>query len=98
MEQHAVIDETFAGLARPTQTFELGRQDIEEERPGAALVAAVQEFEAADGFKKIAADREAARVADEAKDAAVTKTKANTTDFGIVSKDSQDNDAKADAK
>ena len=62
MEQRTVIDETFAGLASPTQTFELGRPDIVEGRPGAALVAEVRDFEEKGGFKKIAAEREANRI------------------------------------
>lgn len=88
MEQHSIIDETFAGIARPTQTFEIGRPDIEDERPGSALIAAVREFEAADGFKKIAETRDAARVAEEKVDASVVRAKGAEVDFAIIPKDS----------
>jgi hypothetical protein len=87
MEQRAVIDETFAGLVAPVQTFEMGRPDIEDGRPGSALVEEVRTFEAEGGFKKIADDREAGRVADEQADAAVTRTKVRHAELGIVSRD-----------
>jgi hypothetical protein len=68
MEQHQVIDETFAGLSRPSQTFEMGRPDIVEDRPGAVLVAEVRAFEAEGGFVRIADERDARRAADQALD------------------------------
>jgi hypothetical protein len=87
MEQRAVIDETFAGLVAPVQAFEMGRTDIEEGRPGAVLVEEVRAFEAEGGFRKIAEDREAGRVADEKADAGVARPKMRHADIGIVAKD-----------
>jgi hypothetical protein len=83
MEQRAVIDETFAGLVNPVQTFEMGRPDIEENRPGTVLVEEVRAFEAKGGFKQIAEDREAARIADEKADVAISR-KMKHEDLGIV--------------
>lgn len=86
MEQRAVIDESFAGLGSPVQTFEMGRPDIEEGRPGAVLVEEVRAFEAEGGFRKIAEDREAVRIADEQADAGVARPKVRHADLGIVAK------------
>lgn len=86
MEQRAVIDESFAGLVSPVQTFEMGRPDIEEGRPGAALVEEVRAFEAEGGFRKIAEDREAVRIADDQADAGAARPKVRHADLGIVAK------------
>lgn len=86
MEQRAVIDESFAGLVSPVQTFEMGRPDIEEGRPGAVLVEEVRAFEVEGGFKKIAEDRDAVRAADEQTDAGATRPKVRHADLGIVAK------------
>jgi hypothetical protein len=86
MEQRAVIDESFAGLVSPVQTFEMGRPDIEDGRPGAVLVEEVRAFEAEGGFKKIAEERDAVRLADEQADAGVARPKARHADLGIVAK------------
>jgi hypothetical protein len=87
MEQRAVIDESFAGLVSPVQTFEMGRPDIEDGRPGAVLVEEVRAFEAEGGFRKIAEDREAGRIADEQADAGVARPKMRHADIGIVARD-----------
>ena len=70
MEQSAVIDETFAGLADPVQTFEMGRADLTEDRPGAILVAEVRDFRADGGFARLADARDADRVRGEEIDSA----------------------------
>lgn len=86
MEQRAVIDESFAGLVSPVQTFEMGRPDIEEGRPGAVLVEEVRAFEVEGGFRKIAEDRDAARIADEQADAGAARPKVRHADLGIVAR------------
>lgn len=90
MERHAVIDETFAGLANPSMTFEMGRPDITENRPGTALVEEVKKFDAEGGFKKIAEDRDEARIRDEKADAEVIRTKPRHVDLGIVTRGSDE--------
>ncbi|NTF17494.1 hypothetical protein G6L37_03710 [Agrobacterium rubi] len=85
MEQRAVIDETFAGLVSPKQTFEMGRPELTENRPGTALVEEVRDFDAKGGFRQIAEDRETVRANDEKADAAAGKTKRHA-DLGIVTK------------
>lgn len=88
MEQHQVIDETFAGLSRPAQTFEMGRPDIIEDRPGSVLVAEVRAFEADGGFARIAEERDSRRAADEAADATPRPARIRTTAYDIALKDS----------
>lgn len=90
MEQQQVIDETFAGLARPSQTFELGRPDIVEDRPGAALVAEVRAFEADAGFARLAAYRDAKRAAEEAADNAPRAPRVRDPAFDGIPQDSFD--------
>jgi hypothetical protein len=85
MEQRAVIDETFAGLSSPAGTFEMGRPDITENRPGAALVAEVHAFEQAGGFRQIAEARDAERTEGDRIDAAAKKG-VRHADLGIVAK------------
>jgi hypothetical protein len=88
MEQQQVIDETFAGLSRPSQTFEMGRPDIVEDRPGAVLVAEVRAFEAEGGFGRIAEDRDARRLADEALDDAPRAPRVRAPAYDVEIKDS----------
>jgi hypothetical protein len=88
MEQQQVIDETFAGLSRPSQTFEMGRPDIVDDRPGAVLVAEVRAFEAEGGFERISEDRDARRLADEALDAAPRAPRPRTPAYDVEIKDS----------
>lgn len=92
MEQRAVIDETFAGLVSPSMTFEMGRPDIVDGRPGAALVEEVQKFDAEGGFKRITEDRETARIEADQADAAVTRKPIKHADLGIVTKGSENVD------
>lgn len=68
-----IIDETFAGLAKPAAVHPMGRDDLVEGRPGEDLVAEVARFEQEGGFKRMAEDRNRARAADEAKDASVRR-------------------------
>jgi len=65
-----VIDETFAGLQNATP-IEMGRPDIEENRPGTLLVDAVRQFAADGGFQKIREDRDRQRALDDAPDSKV---------------------------
>lgn len=90
MEQQQVIDDTFAGLSRPSQTFEMGRPDIVEDRPGAVLVAEVRAFEAESGFEKLADQRDARRKAEEAIDDAPRPARTRTPALDIQTKDSFD--------
>lgn len=93
MEQREVIDETFAGLVTPRETFEMGRPDMVEGRPGAALIDVVQKFEAEGGFQQIAADREKARTEDETADAAIVRKPIRHADLGIIAKGADGHDA-----
>ena len=93
MEQREVIDETFAGLVTPRETFEMGRPDMVEGRPGAALVDVVRKFADDGGFQRIADDREKARMEDETADAAVARKPIRHADLGIVTKGADGHDA-----
>lgn len=76
----SVIDETFAGLASPSEVHSMGRLDIETGRPGELLVAEVQKFEADGGFKQIAKARADERRKDESGNGIEKK---HLPDFGI---------------
>lgn len=74
IENDHVIDETFAGLANPAKTIEIGKDDVEGERPGAVLIDAVKQFERDGGFKRIQEKRNEEIAAADATDAAAKKS------------------------
>jgi len=67
IDNFGVIDETFAGLQHATP-IEMGRPDIEEDRPGTLLVEAVGQFAADGGFQRIREDRDRERALGETPD------------------------------
>ena len=77
-----VIDETFVGLATPSEVHSMGRPDILSGRPGEMLVEEVQRFEAEGGFKEIARIRNEERLRGEASDTSPAARR-DLPDFGI---------------
>jgi hypothetical protein len=98
IDNAAVIDETFAGLANASETFEIGN-DVTGERPGAILIDAVKQFEKDGGFKRIQETRNADLVNAEIADAAARAKHKIDLDISLPSRSNQpeaDRDIKED--
>lgn len=68
IENDRVIDDTFVGLASAKESISIGRDDVDGERPGETLIAAVKKFEQDGGFKRIQEGRNETLAAAEAAD------------------------------
>lgn len=67
IDNFGIIDETFASLQH-AKPIEMGRPDIEDERPGTLLVEAVRQFAADGGFQMIREERDRDRAMTDAPD------------------------------
>jgi len=73
IDNYGVIDDAFSGIAQPQRTIEMGRPDIETDRPGETLVEAVREFARDGGFRAIREERNQQRAKEESAGRAVRR-------------------------